>query len=306
MPKKRQQKKGGAQGKRGKGKGGAGPAGAVDLAGAKAAFLSALQRMFEEEEGGDDSYETLDDAGGAECVAEMALEEVTSAVEEGGADAGCGLWAIAPDSAETIRDAGGSDEVLATLEEGMAEALGALLTALTAPRLEVGAEVQAVFPTDGELHPARVVEMQDEAAGATTLRVCFTEYGVEEDDEVSQIVLPEVVSTGAGAAGCNGTLGVCALCEREMPISLHHLVPLTLHARIKKKGGTDQTDLDRTVALCRPCHSAVHKAEDDATLAESYNTLDALRGHPEIARFAEWASKEKTTEGAVSGAGYRQ
>ena len=37
MPKKRQQKKGGAQGKRGKGKGGGGPAGAVDLAGAKAA-----------------------------------------------------------------------------------------------------------------------------------------------------------------------------------------------------------------------------------------------------------------------------
>ena len=91
-----------------------------------------------------------------------------------------------------------------------------------------------------------------------------------------------------------------------MPISLHHLIPLTLHSRIKKKGGADAADLERTVPLCRACHNAVHKAEEDASLADSYDTLEALRGHPEIARFAEWASKEKTTEGAVSGAGYRQ
>ena len=122
---------------------------------------------------------------------------------------------------------------------------------------------------------------------------------------MARVVLPDASGADDGGGGGAG-LGTCALCGREMPVSLHHLIPLTQHAKLKKKGRTYAAEFERTIGLCRPCHSAVHKAEADAVLAESYSSLEALQGHPEIARFAEWAAKEKVTGGAVGGAGYRQ
>ena len=44
--------------------------------------------------------------------------------------------------------------------------------------------------------------------------------------------------------------------------------------------------------LCQPCHKTVHATLSEQELAEAYFTLDALRQHPEIARFARWCAKQ--------------
>ena len=49
----------------------------------------------------------------------------------------------------------------------------------------------------------------------------------------------------------------------------------------------------RITMLCRPCHSAVHRAKTTRELAREFNTLDKLLEIPEVTRFAEWNSKRK-------------
>jgi hypothetical protein len=42
----------------------------------------------------------------------------------------------------------------------------------------------------------------------------------------------------------------------------------------------------------RPCHSAVHHAEDEATLGSKYNTVALLLQHPKIQKSAEYFGKQ--------------
>lgn len=72
---------------------------------------------------------------------------------------------------------------------------------------------------------------------------------------------------------------VCPICDRPIPAgvpqSAHHLVP-------KLKGGKGgPTDL-----LHHICHREIHASLTEAELARSYHTVEALRAHPRLAKFA--------------------
>ena len=77
---------------------------------------------------------------------------------------------------------------------------------------------------------------------------------------------------------------VCPLCLRPIPPearqSLHHLVP-------KLKGGKGGP----TVLLHQICHNEIHATLTEAELARDYSTIDALRGHPHLAKFITWVRK---------------
>lgn len=76
-------------------------------------------------------------------------------------------------------------------------------------------------------------------------------------------------------------IGACPLCGRPMlpgpSIDRHHLIP-------RARGGKEQ------FVLHRVCHSKIHATLDEGTLARSYHTWEALRGHPEIAKFIRWVA----------------
>jgi hypothetical protein len=63
-----------------------------------------------------------------------------------------------------------------------------------------------------------------------------------------------------------------------VPQSLHHLVP-------RSKGGRV------TVLMHHLCHKEIHAALSEAELARTYNTPEALRAHPRLARFAAWVAR---------------
>lgn len=77
-----------------------------------------------------------------------------------------------------------------------------------------------------------------------------------------------------------GGTRLCPLCERPIPPSqqdAHHLVP-------KSHGGV------QTVVLHRICHRQIHALLTEAELARTYATIEALKQHPELARFIHWVS----------------
>ena len=77
---------------------------------------------------------------------------------------------------------------------------------------------------------------------------------------------------------------ICPLCGRpippDAPQSLHHLTP-------KLRGGKGGP----TVLMHHICHKEVHAALSETELARAYNTPEALRAHPRLAKFAAWVAK---------------
>lgn len=75
---------------------------------------------------------------------------------------------------------------------------------------------------------------------------------------------------------------VCPLCERPIPPSqrdAHHLVP-------KSRGGV------LTAWMHRICHRQVHALFSETELAREYHCVDALRAHPDVARFVSWVRRK--------------
>ncbi|WP_299610889.1 HNH endonuclease [uncultured Tateyamaria sp.] len=77
---------------------------------------------------------------------------------------------------------------------------------------------------------------------------------------------------------------ICPLCGRpippDVPQSAHHLIP-------KLKGGKGGP----TVLLHHICHREIHATLTEAELARAYNTSEALRSHPRLAKFFKWVGK---------------
>ena len=81
----------------------------------------------------------------------------------------------------------------------------------------------------------------------------------------------------ARTAEIQGTV-VCPLCDRPIPPSqrdAHHLVP-------KSRGGV------QTAWLHRICHRQIHALLTETELARAYHRVQALRQHPELAKFLGW------------------
>ena len=77
--------------------------------------------------------------------------------------------------------------------------------------------------------------------------------------------------------------GVCDLCEREVGrLTAHHLVP-------KARGGKHGPQ----ARLCPTCHRQLHALFSEATLQRQLSTLEALKGHPQVAAFLTWMKKQQ-------------
>ncbi len=86
----------------------------------------------------------------------------------------------------------------------------------------------------------------------------------------------------------------CAICGRTETLTRHHLIPRTRHANKHNKREFDRIVVKATVGICRPCHSQIHAVLTEKELEREYRTVESLRAHPEVAKFAAWiASKPR-------------
>lgn len=91
---------------------------------------------------------------------------------------------------------------------------------------------------------------------------------------------------GSGAAGRE-----CELCGRRVRgITRHHLVPRSRARKVRKrkKNRRDRRELERTVDLCGPCHRNVHASLSNGDLERGYDSVEALKEHPDVRRFTDW------------------
>lgn len=85
--------------------------------------------------------------------------------------------------------------------------------------------------------------------------------------------------------------GCCKICERNMRLTRHHLIPRETHKRYLKQGKYTKEQLNQTAAICRMCHSAIHRFFTNVELGEHYNTVELLLEQDKIVRHAKWAAR---------------
>lgn len=82
--------------------------------------------------------------------------------------------------------------------------------------------------------------------------------------------------------------GACVICQREETLTRHHLIPRTRHANKRNKREFARAVVKVTVGMCRPCHSQLHALLTEKELEREWNTLEKLRRHTELMKFAAW------------------
>ncbi|KAH8103401.1 hypothetical protein BXZ70DRAFT_728133 [Cristinia sonorae] len=85
----------------------------------------------------------------------------------------------------------------------------------------------------------------------------------------------------------------CEICEREVPLTYHHLIPREVHAKVLKKKWHPESMLNSVAWLCRPCHSAVHHVASNEDLAKSLYTVELLLEREDIQRWRRYAAKQR-------------
>ena len=88
----------------------------------------------------------------------------------------------------------------------------------------------------------------------------------------------------------------CTLCGRvtKRGTTDHHLIPRTCHSNKWFKKRFTREQMRETIAVCRDCHSAVHRlVPHEKALGRHYNTVTQLMAHAEIGKFVAWVKRRK-------------
>lgn len=85
----------------------------------------------------------------------------------------------------------------------------------------------------------------------------------------------------------------CEICEREVPLTYHHLIPRATHTKVLKRKWHPESMLNSVAWLCRPCHSAVHSVSSTDELARDYYTVELLLGRADIQKWRTYAAKQR-------------
>ena len=85
----------------------------------------------------------------------------------------------------------------------------------------------------------------------------------------------------------------CQLCERQIPLTFHHLVPKKVHKRSQIKRKYSKEEMHTLgLWLCSDCHANIHRHINHLDLALHFQTTEALLAHPEVGKFVEWVAKQ--------------
>lgn len=161
---------------------------------------------------------------------------------------------------------------------------------------EVGDPVLAFLPEDQEWHPAVVEALAPEGR----LKLIFIEYGKPQEVPMDEVrAMEDVAEEGEEGEG------ECEMCQRELKLTFHHLIPKDKHPTYLGKRLPNGIEGEPTryflnsygLMICRQCHNTVHNIASNEVLAAQYNTLQKLLAHPVIQRWVDFAKKRRSSSG---------
>lgn len=89
-------------------------------------------------------------------------------------------------------------------------------------------------------------------------------------------------------------IGNCEMCEREKPLTFHHLIPRKNHKRNFFKRRFSKEEMKHNgIMICQDGHSKIHQVHNEKELGLYYNTLEQLLLDPKIDKFIHWVKKKK-------------
>ncbi|KAJ7696195.1 hypothetical protein B0H17DRAFT_1269280 [Mycena rosella] len=124
-------------------------------------------------------------------------------------------------------------------------------------------------------------------------------YGIAPDADAAQMFLRKVLADYASDACApppvwsSTRTKECEICEREIPLTYHHLIPRATHTKVLKKNLHPTSMLNSVAWLCRPCHTVVHQIATNEELARGYYSVSLLLGREDIQRWGKYASKQR-------------
>jgi hypothetical protein len=92
---------------------------------------------------------------------------------------------------------------------------------------------------------------------------------------------------------------MCELCERDIDVTRHHLIPQCRHKNKKNKKSFDRKDVKkRILMICRDCHSQIHVLFTEKELEFEFNTLEKLLGEERVQKYLKWI-KGRSVNGKI-------
>jgi len=86
-----------------------------------------------------------------------------------------------------------------------------------------------------------------------------------------------------------GLPSTCALCNRTEELTRHHLIPKSRHRKARTRRNFSRDEMRALIIwVCWPCHKNLHRCLSEQEMAETFNSMAALKGHQEVEKFTRW------------------
>ncbi|KAL0947915.1 hypothetical protein HGRIS_010549 [Hohenbuehelia grisea] len=124
-------------------------------------------------------------------------------------------------------------------------------------------------------------------------------YGLSEDEDAAYAFLRRVLHAYVAdamtppPAPSSTRTRECEICEREVPLTYHHLIPRATHAKVLKRKLHPEHQLNSVAWICRPCHNVVHHVASNDELAQSFYTVDLLLEREDVQKWRRYAAKQR-------------
>jgi hypothetical protein len=90
------------------------------------------------------------------------------------------------------------------------------------------------------------------------------------------------------------SVGICEICQKEVELTFHHFIPVTLHTNKKFKKLYEKEFLKtHGMNLCKTCHKTIHVFFTEKELGNTYNSFSRLMTNEKFRKYVFWAKKRK-------------
>ncbi|RAK88126.1 hypothetical protein BO79DRAFT_238161 [Aspergillus costaricaensis CBS 115574] len=153
------------------------------------------------------------------------------------------------------------------------------------------------FTSDKEYSPQHLAERTSHTLPASITDTLTAYAVIESATDIPYFLAPilgEYVAsvTKPPPVWATTRTDACEICERDwIPLSYHHLIPRSVHAKVVKKGWHEEWRLNSVAWLCRACHSFVHRMASNEELAREWFTVERICEREDVMDWARWVGR---------------